>query len=238
MAVACEKFPFEATWPIYQQWAADEAEAVRYWPWIALAADLYSLESETKAKYGKEPKPSEVLALLNNVATKAQNLRSDLMELDELSRRLSEPKTLTRRAHLAWLREIISQSLAAGCVVEPTDKPEAVLFNAAMYETWARLELLKDAALSAVNQFEPNLLARTRTQSDKGLAKLVSRAEAIWRSLRGREPSVNKSVRQGADNDKSPFARFVTNIARLATGHEPTADEIATASKHRQLRKK
>jgi hypothetical protein len=238
MAMACEHFPLEPVWQAYREWSANESEALRYWPWIALAADLYRFERETKAGYDDEPKPSEVLTLLNNITTKAQTLRRDLMQLDALSRRLGDPEAPLRRGHLAWLRECISQSLTAGRVLEPSDNPEAMFDAGGMYETWNHLELLEATAKAALSRYDPKLLSRVRMQADRGLISLVSRCGRIWKALTKREPSVHRSIRQGAGDDKPPFARFVTNIAKLASGFEPELAEMATASKHTQLRKK
>jgi hypothetical protein len=211
---------------------------MRYWPWIALAADLYRHERKTKADYGKQPKPTEVETLLSRIAAKAQTLRCDLMQLDELSRRLSEATAPLRREHLTWLYQSISQSLTANRVVEPSDRAEALLDWTGMFETWKRLELLEAAAKAALSRFDKSLLTGVRSQRDKGLIGLVSKSAEIWMKLTGKRPSVSESNRQASKGRKPPFVRFVTNIAGLVDDREPTLDQIATAFEHLQSRKK
>ena len=103
---------------------------------------------------------------------------------------------------------------------------------AGLYRHLTRVEL---AATAAAKRIAPELLRRPRRQSDPGLPHLVDHAAVIWLSLTRRRASVNRVTRRG---DKRPdFAIFVTNIAKMACGHEPTLDEIATAFRTRNSAK-
>ena len=54
--LACGQFPFGRSWNAYREWEPDKTEAMRHWPWVALAADQYRFEREAKAQYANEPK--------------------------------------------------------------------------------------------------------------------------------------------------------------------------------------
>ena len=105
---------------------------------------------------------------------------------------------------------------------------------AGLYRHLTRVEL---AATAAAKRIAPELLRRPRRHSDPGLPHLVDRAAVIWVSLTRRRASVNRVTRRGADDERPDFAIFVTNIAKMACGHEPTLDEIATAFRTRNSAK-
>ena len=88
---ASGQFPFGRSWNAYREWEPDKTEAMRHWPWVALAAAQYRFEREAKAQYANEPKPSEVTTLVNSIATDAKALCDNLMRLQELSYRLDDP---------------------------------------------------------------------------------------------------------------------------------------------------
>jgi hypothetical protein len=230
LAWACQQFHFNEAWATYRDWEPDEVRARRYWPWVALSAAQYQFEREEKAKYADEPKPSELTALMNGIATGANSLGNDLTRLQVLSYRLGEAETPERRQHLAWMRAYIAQSLAAGPrgEVDEADTALGIAAFAAIPEFCKRLAWLEMAAREAVERISPELLRRSRPQSDRGLGFLVAHASIIWEPLTERPASVNKVTRKGCD-ERPDFAIFVANIAKLACGNQPTLHEIATA---------
>lgn len=238
LVCACQRFRFHQAWATYRDWEPDEARAKRYWPWVALAAAQYQFERDEKAKYADEPKPSELTALLNAIAISANNLGDDLARLQGLSYRLSDAETPERRQHLAWMRAYIAQSLAAGprSEVDKADPALGIVTFAAIPEFCKRLAWLEMAARKAVERVSPELLRRVRPQSDRGLGFLVARALIIWESLTGRRASVNKVIRKGSDDERPDFAIFITNVAKLACGNEPTLNEIVTAFRRLRTR--
>ncbi len=228
LAWACQQFYFKQTWPAYHAWELNEAKARRYWPWVALAAAQYQFERGEKATYGDEPKPSELAALVNQIATHAKSLGEYLAQLQELSYRVADPEVPERRGHMAWIWEYIAQNLAAGPRddVDPTLEMAALLAIPAFCEqlTWVEM-----AAKTAVKRISPELLRRVRPQSDRALSSLVLCAAKIWESLTSRRASVNKVARKNSGDERPDFAIFVANITKLACGREPTLDEITTA---------
>lgn len=235
--LACGQFPFGRSWNAYREWEPDKTEAMRHWPWVALAADQYRFEREAKAQYANEPKPSEVTTLINSIATDAKALRNNLMRLQELSYRLGDAQAPLRRPHISWLHEFISQIHLAGPRAEIDDDPIVMIgADSELAGLYLRLNRVELAATAAAKRIAPELLRRPRRQSDPGLPHLVDHAAVIWVSLTRRRASVNRVTRRGADK-RPDFAIFVTNIAKMACGHEPTLDEIATAFRTRNSAK-
>ena len=79
---------------------------------------------------------------------------------------------------------------------------------------------------------------------DYGLGHLARRAAIIWKSLTGRRASINKvrprkKVHPTHPNDDRPnFVLFVSGIAKMAVGHEPTFDQIQSTFGPRSSGKK
>jgi hypothetical protein len=113
LAFACRQFFFDQTWATFCEWEPDRVKAMRVWPWVALAADCYRFERSEKAQYFDEPKPSEFKRLLLSISNDARSLCDKLATLESLAHRIEDTKTSGRRAHIAWLYELIAQGLNA-----------------------------------------------------------------------------------------------------------------------------
>lgn len=227
---ACSEFFFAKSWDAYRDWEPDKVRAMQHWPWVAFAASQYRFERNEKEKYKEEPRPKEVEKLVGSIATNAKALCQNLIRLQDLSFRLGDTEAPYRRPHLAWMHEFLSQNLLQARS-QIDDNPEVmVAAHFAALDFYQRLARIEVAANAANERILPDLLRRPRPQGDRGLGHLVSRASLIWRSLTGREASVNKVARSGShDDDRPDFVIFVSNIARLAFKREPTFSQIATA---------
>jgi hypothetical protein len=202
---------------------------MQHWPWVAFAASQYRYEREVKEKYNEEPTPTEIRTLVRSIAKNARALCQNLVRLQDLSYRLGDTEAPDRRPHLAWLHEFISQNLSE-TRSQIDDSPDAMAAaHFAALDFYQRLIRIEVATTASDERIMPELLRRPRMQGDRGLGHLVFRAESVWQSLTGRKASTNKVTRAGSHDDRPDFAIFVGNIAKLACGHEPTLDEIATA---------
>jgi hypothetical protein len=202
---------------------------MRHWPWVAFAASQYRFERKQKQKYNEEPTPTEIRALVRSIAKNARALCQGIIRLQELSNRLGDIEAPDRRAHLAWLHEIISQN-----ILEPSpqinDSPDAmVLSHFAAIDLCQRLTRIELAANAVDDHIAPELLRRPRMQGDRGLSGLVYLSALIWKSLTGRKASINKVTRARSADDRPDFVLFVSKVAKLSCNHEPTPAEIETA---------
>ena len=157
------------------------------------------------------------------------------MRLQELSYRLGDAQAPLRRPHISWLHEFISQIHLAGPRAEIDDDPIVMIgADSELAGLYLRLNRVELAATAAAKRIAPELLRRPRRQSDPGLPHLVDHAAVIWLSLTRRRASVNRVTRR---DERPDFAILVTNIAKMACGHESTLDEIATAFRTRNSAK-
>src|SRR5262249_41619578 len=145
-----------------------------------------------------------------------------------------------RTPHLTWLREYLVQNAAIGPRPDVDESPEALLRSSILgQDFFKRLIVLSVAARAAAVRLDKDLLARTRSASDDSLPRLVGRLAEIWTSLTGRpRPSINKVTSGDRDDNRPDFVLFVCDIARLATGAEPTFNQVATAFRTRYPGKK
>ena len=240
----CENFPFKTIWDTYRDWVADKNTARRHWPWVALSANEYK-KCREKRNYYDEPKPSEIVTLLNRIGANADHLANDLDHLHRLSGRLDDPGAPFRRGHLNWINEFLKQNLAGALGSNPpsprintdnSDKSPDVIndpdvqqwSSRAFGEFLGRLTVLSDAVRRVRSKVDAELLRRPRPQKDPDLYYLVWGAALVWESMTGRKASVNKVVSEQKDS-LPDFVIFVTNVAKLAANHEPSYDEIATS---------
>jgi hypothetical protein len=224
----CRDFPFSCIEPICRPYAKDNIEVRRHWPWIAFAASKYRFERGEKRTYTDEPKPSEILSLLDDVETAARRLVDLLCRMQQLAYRLEDAGNPHRRAHLSWIHEFLLQNLESARPEIGRD-PEAFVRSLTSNEIFLKqLVQLRVAAAGARNRVDPKMLQRPRPQRDPAIYNLVWRAATIWQSMTGRHASVNKVHRRDGDT-RSDFILFVTSIAKLAADYEPAATEIATA---------
>jgi len=142
----------------------------------------------------------------------------------------NSPSAPLRTPHLTWLREFLVQNAAIGPRADVDQSPEALLRSVMLGEDFMkRLVGLSVAAREAAARLDKNLIARTRSASDDSLPNLVGRCAKIWTSLTGRPTSINKVTSKSKNDSRPDFVLFVCDIARLATGTEPTFNQVATA---------
>jgi hypothetical protein len=232
MEHCCQEFPLERLLPILLLFQSDEIIARRHWPWAAFAADQYVFEKKERAKYSDEPTPKEVVELLQQIRQAARELSSGLLQLQTFSNRLFDPSAPTRRAHLAWLDEFISQAIA-GKLSDDLDENAGTL----AINHFKKLEFLKQllaiqrAAKAAMPRIDKSLLQRERSQSDPALPNLVYRCSLIWKSMTGRKPSaekVHRSIRHKGPSEPD-FVVFIRKLANAAGHRLPSRHQVFTS---------
>src|SRR5262249_23943362 len=92
-----------------------------------------------------------------------------------------------------------------------------------------QLITLSAAAEAAEGRLDEQLIGRTRPSSDDSLYNLLWRCAEIWNGLTGRPASVDKVASKSREDDRPDFLLFVCDVARMATGNEPTFKQVATA---------
>ena len=251
LRLACRIYSFLETWAAFREWEPNKERAMRYWPWIAFLAFDYHFEradkegneattkpgdKKRKSGYGTEPSPTQVINLIERIASRAHKLRDDLVLLRELANRLEDPKTPFRRAHLSWLDEYLAQSLTFGPLSQVSEVPiTSMLAEFGSRKFHRQLALLSNAAITAANKVSRDLLAQPSGPRDLGLRNLSKRGAVVWQSLTGRKASALR-VRPRSENhpthandDAPDFALFLGAIARLAGAPEPTPEQIEKA---------
>jgi hypothetical protein len=235
---ACKEVPFRRVLPLIQRWSNSDETQLRHWPWIALAASQYAFERKRRSKLPDGPKPKDVEALLRKVDRDAESLVQGLLTLQGWTDAPGSPSAPHRRSHLTWVHEFLLQNAAVSPRLDVDQSAEALLNSFVLGQDFVkRLITLRAAAQTALARLDKDLIARTRSASDDSLYNLVWRCAEIWTSLKGRQASVNKVHRKSGEN-RPDFVLFVCDIARLATGTEPTFDQVATAFRTRYPGKK
>jgi hypothetical protein len=163
--------------------------------------------------------------LLGQVETAAHNLISALATLQNLSFRLHEHSAPSRRGHLLWLNQFISQALSDNVSNEVTG--DFVTANFKKLEFIKRLAQVEAAANRAIDRLDKNLLERKRGQPNPALPNFVWRSGIIWTSMTGRKPSTRRVERLDSDDPK--FVIFVKELAKIGNSIEPSRKEIETA---------
>jgi hypothetical protein len=127
------------------------------------------------------------------------------------------------------VHEFLLQNTAVSPRPEVDQSPEALLTSFVLGKDFVeRLITFRAAAQTGLARLDKDLITRTRSASDDSLYNLVWRCAEIWTSLKGRKAGVNKVHRKGGEN-RPNFVLFVCDVAQLATGTEPTFDQVATA---------
>ena len=239
---ACNKLSFHMTWEVYHEWAADEATAKSYWPFIAFAANHYAFERGEKATYVDEPTPSELKGLVEGIAADAKRLCDALARLQTLANRLDEIEKPDRRWHIGYIFELICQNNYLGSLAQhgkpaemlttPMDSALVTLAaGKAMTRLYQQLLGIEFGALQAKHAVE-QVPRRPRPQADRGLAGLVALASVIWEHMTQRKASASLVFDTRRAMDVVPdFVVFVHGIAHLGGG-DPTLAEIDTALKN------
>jgi hypothetical protein len=220
----CRDFPCQKFDSTISRWATDPVHGIRHWPVMAYAASQYAFRQREFNKYGAEASPAQIRELLNEIRKSARRLSSALVQLQEMSARLSDGTAPLAGPHLSWLDEIIAQAMAGELAPEVNEERLAMV-HAARIDFLHRLVDVEVAARNAQERLDPKLLRRARTSENRALRTLVAMAKPIWQSLTGRKPSVNKV----AGKRKSDFVTFVQTLTNVAGGPEPTFKQVQTA---------
>jgi hypothetical protein len=220
----CREFPRRRLQPTIDRWVTDPVDGVRHWPVMAFAASQYAFRHREFSKYGAEASPAQVGELLDEISKSSRRLCRALVQLQEMSARLSDGTAPLAEPHLSWLDEIIAQAMAGRRAAEVSEEHLASAHFARM-DFLHRLVDVEVAARYAQQRLDPELLRRARTSENRALRTLVAMAKPIWQSLTGRKPSVNKL----AGKRTSDFVTFTQELAKIAGGPEPTFKQIQTA---------
>jgi hypothetical protein len=218
----CREFPRRKFEPTIDRWVTDPVLGIRHWPVMAFAASQYAFRQREFSKYGVEASPAQVRELLGEIGKSSRRLGKALVQLQEMSTRLSDGAAPLAGPHLSWLDEIIAQAMAGRLAA---DVSEEHLASLARMNFLGRLGDVEVAARYAQKRLDPELLRRSRTSENRALRTLVAMAKPIWQSLTGRRPSVNKV----AGERTSDFVTFIQELAKIAGGPEPTFKQIQTA---------
>ena len=233
MEHCCRDYPASLLLPTLLRFQKDETIARRHWPWAAFAISHYVFQKSELAKYSDEPKPQEIIDLLGQITQAAHDLSSGLSRLQALSYRLSDPSTIHRRAHLAWLNEFISQAIAGQLTSDMNeDRDQLAVNHFKKLELIKQLSVIELAAKAATHRVDKSLLERERSQSDPALTDFVFRCGEIWKSLTGRIPSAEKIhpkiERDGpTEPDFVIFLQDLTQSAGIAT--RPSRHQVLTS---------
>jgi hypothetical protein len=220
----CREFPRRRFEPIIDRWVTDPVHGIRHWPVMAFAASQYAFRQREFSKYGAEASPAQVRELLDEIGKSSRRLCRALVQLQEMSARLSDGTAPLAGAHLSWLDEIIAQTMTGRPLAEVSEIHLAIV-GFTRTDFLGRLGDVEVAARYARKCLDPELLRRARTSENRALRTLVGMAKPIWHSLTGRRPSVNKV----AGERRSDFVTFTQELANIAGGPEPTFKQIQTA---------
>jgi hypothetical protein len=133
--------------------------------------------------------------------------------------------------HLVWMDQYIAQAAAGVVSTELVKDPTAIRdFFCERTKLLERVMCVAVASTVSIDRLDASLLKRpTNVPKNRALRRLVSMAKPIWKSLTGRPPSTNKSLKDGEDTPD--FVRFVQGIAEIGGGPIPSFKQVATASK-------
>ena len=234
LAESCREYPSRQIVPILLPYQNDEGLVRRHWPWAAFAVHQYLFERKEREKYTDEPPPEKTVETLEKIITAARTLSSSLIQLENLSDRLTDPAAPDRRAHLGWLNAIISQAAAGRVSNEVNEDAEALLAVDLGKKAFIKIlgEII-DAAELAEKAVDKNFLKRERSPTDPSLPEFVHRCGRIWKSLTKREPSANKVLREATD-DLPDFVVFVQKLAEAGRAPSPSLKQVQNSlRKHR-----
>ena len=220
----CREFPRQVFQPTIDRWAPDETHGIRHWPVMAFAASQYTFRQQEFKKYGAEASSAHVRELLDEIRKSARRLSRALVQLQQMSARLSDGTAPLAEPHLSWMDEIIAQAMA-GELAADVNEQRLPIVHFARKDFLHRLVDVEVAAQHAQKHLDPKLLRRARASENRALRRLVAMAKPIWRSLTGRKPSVNKV----AGEHRCDFVTFVQELAKIAGGPEPTFKQVQTA---------
>jgi hypothetical protein len=219
----CSKeFSWRKVEPTLRRFQKDQNFAKRHWPWVAFALSQYRFERNQLQRRGATLNPSEVVELLNDIRRSAKKLASSLGRLQEASYSVGDPAARSRKPHLAYLHQFISQAAAGHIAAEVNKSGEHMARVFFCQQSFLnRLIEVEVAAGEAAKRADKSLLKRKKGQADPALYNLVWRGAEIWSSLTGRVPSANR-VNRGVSGEEPDFVLFIQDLVRLAGGERPS----------------
>jgi len=204
-----------------------EEQAIRpHWPWAAFALSTYLFEIKERNQYIDERSPKEWKELLQAIAKGAQELATNLAEVQEAAHRL-------RRPHVAWFDELFARAAAGRADTAEADDDSQIVMN--HFAKQAFLRLLVDVELSAnsaIKNLDPSLLTRKRGQNNPALDHFVWLTARTWDSLTGRRASAQRL--NSKDREDPDFVLFVSDLAKLGQAPSPSRREIETSLRNRR----
>src|SRR5215472_4331920 len=180
----CREFPRRMFEPTIDRWTAEPVHGIRHWPIMAFAASQYAFLQREFKKYGAEASPAHVRELLDEIRKSARRLSRALVQLQQMSARLSDGTAPLAEPHLSWMDEIIAQAMAGELAADVNEQRLAIV-HFARKDFLGRLTDVEVAAQHAQKHLDPKLLRRGRTSENRALRTLVAMAKPIWQSLTG-----------------------------------------------------
>ena len=229
MEICCQEHPADSLLPILLRFQKDQTVARRHWPWVAFAISQYAFERSERAEYTDEPKPKEIIEILEQIRQSARDLGSGLSRLQALSARLTDPAAPLRRAHLAWLNAFISAAIG-GRISNDVNEDDVQM----LVDDFKKMRLLKQladlevATKEAMPRVDKSLLERKRGQSDQALPKFIFRCSRVWKSLTERKPSAEK-VHRKIQPSEPDFLIFARELAKCAGVAPPSRKQVHTS---------
>jgi hypothetical protein len=223
----CFEFPFRNFLPIIEKWPNTKGRQL--WPAMAHLASQYRWRLQQFEEIGKEPSPKEISELLSTIASAAELLRSSLVTLQKRSFQPSDGSAPLARQHLQWIDQFIAQA-ASGIVLQDVDQNPTVMAAAHLgRDSFLQNTMcVEAAATTAKSRLNEGLLKRPKRGPDnRALRALVTRAKPVWKSLTGRDPSVNKVHKK--DQEEPDFVLFIQELGDIAGGPRPSFKQVQTA---------
>ena len=228
----CQKFPWKVVELALCTFQKDRDTARKHWPWAAFALDQYQFERREKEKYSSELTPAEVVGLLGGISNSARELVDRIVQLQEHANRIEDPAAKFRRAHLAYLDQLIAQAAAGHMATTVDEDPEHMLLvSSAKMDFIRRLVDVEAVANEGAKRVDRNFLHRGTSQDDPALHNLVWRLAEVWTGMTRRKPTANK-VHRRADKDRNEpdFVQFVQDLVGLVDGApKPSRKQIQTS---------
>jgi hypothetical protein len=229
MEICCQEHPADSLLPLLLRFQEDQSVARRHWPWVAFAISQYAFERSERTEYSDEPKPKEIIEILEQIRQSARDLGSGLSRLQALSARLTDPAAPLRRAHLVWLNDRISAAIAGRISNDVNeDELQKLVDDSKKMRLLRQLADVEVAANVAREHVDKSLLNRERSQSDPALPNFIFRCGGIWKSLTRRKPSAAKVDRMIQPSEPD-FVIFVQELAKSAGFDPPSRDQVATS---------
>jgi hypothetical protein len=230
---ACDEYPLQRIAPLLRPFCQEEQAIRRHWPWAAFALSRYLFEIKERGQYSDERSPKEWKELLQAIAEGAQQLATNLAEVQAAAHRLADPSALLRRAHIAWFEELFARAAAGRADSTEADDDSQIVMDHFAKQAFLRLLVdVERSAKSAVKNLDSSLLTRKRGQNNPALDQFVWLTARIWNSLTGRRASAQRL--NSKDREDPDFVLFVSDLAKLGQALSPSRREIETGLRNRR----